>query len=207
MAGREKIDWTALQAEWIVGNLSNVALAKKFGVDEKAIRKRAKAEGWVRDDGELYRKKVEQKLQERAAAAVRTEVRKGKAKAAAESEVSDLAAEAGAQVVESHRRDAREARFLVGILFGQLRDAATQRELLIEAAQQMADDEGEHSAEAKALLMKMRQALNLPSNASTARDLTVALKNLVYIERGAFGLDKPPKDSGGAAAVAYDVSF
>jgi hypothetical protein len=41
-------EWLALRAEWEVGAISNLALAAKYNVSEKAIRKRAVAEGWTR---------------------------------------------------------------------------------------------------------------------------------------------------------------
>lgn len=48
MARRSKADWKAVEAEFRAGALSNRQIAKKFGVSESAIRKRAEAGGWVR---------------------------------------------------------------------------------------------------------------------------------------------------------------
>lgn len=45
MADRQ-IDWAAIKAEWIAGQLSVRAIAKAFGVSESAVRKRSSAESW-----------------------------------------------------------------------------------------------------------------------------------------------------------------
>ena len=46
-------EWLALRAEWEMGTVSNLALAAKFNVSEKAIRKRAVSEGWARSPAAL----------------------------------------------------------------------------------------------------------------------------------------------------------
>lgn len=45
MAERQ-IDWAAIKAEWIAGQLSVRAIAKAFGVSESAVRKRSSADSW-----------------------------------------------------------------------------------------------------------------------------------------------------------------
>lgn len=46
-------EWLALRAEWEMGTISNLALAAKFNVSEKAIRKRAVSEAWARSPAAL----------------------------------------------------------------------------------------------------------------------------------------------------------
>ncbi|KAA0592957.1 hypothetical protein J2848_005687 [Azospirillum lipoferum] len=48
MAKRDDIDWTAIEAAFRAGTLSNRQIAERFGVSEANIRKRAKAGDWVR---------------------------------------------------------------------------------------------------------------------------------------------------------------
>lgn len=48
MAKRDDIDWTAIEAAFRAGKLSNRQIAERFGVSEANIRKRAKAGDWVR---------------------------------------------------------------------------------------------------------------------------------------------------------------
>lgn len=40
-------DWNKIRKEYIKTNISQRALAKKYGVCEKSVAKRSKAEGWV----------------------------------------------------------------------------------------------------------------------------------------------------------------
>ena len=44
---REDVNWEAVRAEYVAGDVGQVALAKKHGVSVYALRKRAGAEGWV----------------------------------------------------------------------------------------------------------------------------------------------------------------
>lgn len=48
MNKRDDLDWTAIRADFEGRKLSNRRIAKKHGVSESAIRKRAEAENWVR---------------------------------------------------------------------------------------------------------------------------------------------------------------
>ncbi|WP_376959668.1 terminase [Azospirillum sp. A26] len=48
MAKRADIDWTAVEAAFRAGKLSNRQIAERFGASEANIRKRAKAGNWVR---------------------------------------------------------------------------------------------------------------------------------------------------------------
>lgn len=44
--GKRRIDWAAIQAEYIGGNIGQRRLAEKHGVPFGSLRDRAKAEGW-----------------------------------------------------------------------------------------------------------------------------------------------------------------
>jgi hypothetical protein len=57
---KTKIDWSAVEKEYSLGQLSNCSLAKKYGVSEGAIRKWAKKEGWQRDLKETFDKALEE---------------------------------------------------------------------------------------------------------------------------------------------------
>lgn len=47
-AQTRKIDWPAIEKDYRAGSMSNVDLAAWYSITEGAIRKRAKAHGWVR---------------------------------------------------------------------------------------------------------------------------------------------------------------
>src|SRR3712207_417649 len=48
MNKRDELVWTAVEADFRGGTLSNRQIAKRHGVSESAIRKRSESEGWVR---------------------------------------------------------------------------------------------------------------------------------------------------------------
>lgn len=51
MTRSSKIDWSPVRIEYEAGRASNRKLAARFGVSEGALRKQAKAGGWVRTKG------------------------------------------------------------------------------------------------------------------------------------------------------------
>jgi hypothetical protein len=46
--GKRDIDWAAIQAEYIGGNIGQAKLAKAHGITSSALKKRAVADGWYR---------------------------------------------------------------------------------------------------------------------------------------------------------------
>ncbi len=44
---REAVNWEAVRAEYMAGDMSRAALARKHGVSDYALRKRIVAEGWA----------------------------------------------------------------------------------------------------------------------------------------------------------------
>ena len=169
------IDWEAVEREYRAGQLSNRMIAEKHGISDTAIRKRAKAQGWSKDLTEKVRQEVRSQL-------VRAEVR---TPSVSDREVIEVAAATGAQVVRTHRKDIRTAADIVGLLMGQLLDAASNREELAEAIEEeTANDETGHRR------AKLYRAISLQSHAAIVRDLSTAAKNLVQLERQAYNLDE-----------------
>lgn len=169
------IDWPAIEAEYRVGQLSNRMIAEKHGVSEGMIRKKAKAQGWLKDLTDKVRREVRTQL-------VRDSVRMPNV---SEREAVTQAGITGAEVVRTHRKDVRTAAGLVSLLMDQLHAAAGSREELEGAVAEMCKDDETGQREAR--LMK---AISLPTHAGTIRDLSTALKNLVTIERQAYNLDE-----------------
>ena len=168
-------DWPAIEAEYRVGQLSNRMIAEKHGVSEGMIRKKAKAQGWLKDLTDKVRREVRTQL-------VRDSVRMPNV---SEREAVTQAGITGAEVVRTHRKDVRTAAGLVSLLMDQLHAAAGSREELEGAVAEMCKDDETGQREAR--LMK---AISLPTHAGTIRDLSTALKNLVTIERQAYNLDE-----------------
>jgi uncharacterized protein YbjQ (UPF0145 family) len=46
LVGKKRIDWAAIQAEYIGGNIGQKRLAEKHGIAFGTLRKRAETEGW-----------------------------------------------------------------------------------------------------------------------------------------------------------------
>lgn len=177
-------DWEAIERAYRAGALSIRTIADRNGISDTAIRKKAKASGWVRDLSEQVRKEVRNKL-------VRGEVRDGQcANPERDAEIVEEAAEEGATVVRSHRRDIRKASNLANLLMDDLLMTIQQRESIEDAIEEETRDDSNGMRRAN-----MLGAVSLPSNAKTLFQLSSAMKNLQVLERQAFNLDDKEQSS------------
>ena len=177
-------DWEAIERAYRAGALSIRTIADRNGISDTAIRKKAKASGWVRDLSEQVRKEVRNKL-------VRGEVRDGQcANPERDAEIVEEAAEEGATVVRSHRRDIRKASNLANLLMDDLLTTIQQRESIEDAIEEETRDDSNGMRRAN-----MLGAVSLPSNAKTLFQLSSAMKNLQVLERQAFNLDDKEQSS------------
>ncbi|MFJ2491462.1 hypothetical protein ACIOV9_07935 [Pseudomonas iridis] len=175
-------DWEAIERAYRAGSLSIRTIAERQGVSDTAIRKKAKALGWARDLSDQVRKEVRSKL-------VRGEVRNDQgANCELDAEIIEEAAEEGARVVRSHRRDIRKATNLANLLMDDLLSTIQRREEIEEdiEAETSEDNNGMRRA-------SMLAAVSLPSNSKTLFQLTSAMKNLQVLERQAYSLDEKEK--------------
>ncbi|KQQ60144.1 hypothetical protein ASF84_05410 [Pseudomonas sp. Leaf127] len=190
-------DWEAIERAFRAGALSIRTIADRHGVSDTAIRKRAKAAGWERDLSEQVRKEVRNKL-------VRGEVREDQcANPEQDAEIIEEAAEEGATVVRSHRRDVRKATNLANLLMDDLLLTIQRREEIEDAIEE--ETKGDQNGMRRA---SMLAAVGLPSNAKTLFQLSSAMKNLQILERTAFGLDEkePSKDSDDLSKLMDELS-
>ena len=175
-------DWESIERAYRAGSLSIRTIAERQGVSDTAIRKRAKALGWARDLSDQVRKEVRSKL-------VRGEVRNDQgANCELDAEIIEEAAEEGARVVRSHRRDIRKATNLANLLMDDLLSTIQRREEIEEdiEAETSEDNNGMRRA-------SMLAAVSLPSNSKTLFQLSSAMKNLQVLERQAYSLDEKEK--------------
>lgn len=175
-------DWEAIERAYRAGSLSIRTIAERQGVSDTAIRKKAKALGWARDLSDQVRKEVRSKL-------VRGEVRNDQgANCELDAEIIEEAAEEGARVVRSHRRDIRKATNLANLLMDDLLSTIQRREEIEEdiEAETSEDNNGMRRA-------SMLAAVSLPSNSKTLLQLSSAMKNLQVLERQAYSLDEKEK--------------
>ncbi|WP_348971427.1 hypothetical protein [Pseudomonas atacamensis] len=175
-------DWEAIERAYRAGSLSIRTIAERQGVSDTAIRKKAKALGWARDLSDQVRKEVRSKL-------VRGEVRNDQgANCELDAEIIEEAAEEGARVVRSHRRDIRKATNLANLLMDDLLSTIQRREEIEE------DIEAETSEDSNGMRRaSMLAAVSLPSNSKTLFQLSSAMKNLQVLERQAYSLDEKEK--------------
>lgn len=174
----KQTDWEAIERAFRAGALSIRTIADRHGVSDTAIRKRAKAGGWERDLSEQVRKEVRNKL-------VRGEVRDDQpANPENDAEIIEEAAQEGATVVRSHRRDIRKATNLADLLMDDLLLTIRKREEIEDAIEDETREDKNGMRRAS-----MLAAVALPSNAKTLFQLSSAMKNLQILERQAFNLD------------------
>lgn len=175
---KAKTDWESIERDYRAGVLSIREVAKIYGITDTAIRKKAKAEKWQRDLTDKVAEKVRADL-------VRDAVRTTDAKADArtEKEIVEGAAAMVVQVVREHRAGINSGRGIVSLLMSQLTDVAGKRDDF-EAAIAL-ETEGDKTSDRYNRLMK---AVSIPAHASTVRDLSTAMKNLIFLERQAFNI-------------------
>ncbi|RTX19031.1 hypothetical protein DZA16_02685 [Pseudomonas aeruginosa] len=179
---KKTADWESIERAYRAGALSIRTIADRHGVSDTAIRKKAKALGWERDLSEQVRKEVRNKL-------VRGEVRDPHyANPERDAEIIEEAAEEGARVIRSHRRDIRKATNLADLLMDDLLMTISLREEIYETIEDETSDDGNGMRRAN-----MQAAIALPSNAKTLYQLSSAMKNLQVLERTAYGLDGDSK--------------
>lgn len=184
MPDKKKIDWEAIEREYRAGQLSVSEIGRQNDVSHTAINKRAKKDGWTRDLTKRVRQEVSARL-------VSDEVSAANAKQAVE-----LAAERGVQVVREHRNTAGRGRDMTIRLLAEL-DATTTYAGELEGM--IADaDAGDDNKRLAAL----EKVLSLPSRAGILKDLSLAARTWVQIERQAFNLD----DDNGGGSVQVVIS-
>ena len=198
-------DWAAIERDYRAGVKSMRLIGKEYGVSNVAILKRAKKLGWERDLSERIRLKAQDKV---SRAMVSTEV--SKAKAANEARVVEVNAELQKNILLEHREHIQESRVIVRKLLQELGLQTDNREALEEFAEIAAEvQSGLRSAvngeRAEGLVTKDQErrftqayntiinAVSLQTRAQIGQRLIDALKNVVALEREAFGIDDKTK--------------
>ena len=174
-------DWEAIESAYRAGVMSLREIASQHDISEGAIRKRAKRDDWLRDLNAKIKARSDDMVRKQE---VRRQVR-------TETSLSErVLIEATAEVITSvrmeHRGDIRRARELANVLFDELSAecadvAALEKlgELMIEP-----DDNGRDK-----LNEIYHAVISLPERVKSAKALSETLKNLIGLERQAYGLD------------------
>lgn len=193
MTDKKPTDWERIEQLYRAGVLSVREIAVTCGTSHTAINKRAKAHGWERD--------LKAKIKAKADALV------SKAEVSTKVSTETLATERGivdanAQVIAdirmAHRTDIGRSRRLANKLLDELEGLTEEQGTLKELIAQLKDsDEGADMSDVLALASKMS---SLPSRTKTMKELAETLRNLVILERQAYGIDANPEDDTKAPA-------
>lgn len=179
MTKRKKYDWEAIERDYRAGMLSIREISRKHDVPESSIRYQAKKYGWQRSLSGKVRERAQEKL-------LRKELRNPNAN---DDEVVEEAADTVTAVQLCHRKDIKDGRGFVELFYAHLREAAINRadiEDQIYEHTKASDPDGKDDIKARNAMLR---AVSLPSHVGCLRDLSVALKNLVPLERQAFNMN------------------
>jgi len=179
---RKDIKWDDIEREYRAGQLSNSEIARQFGCVEGAIRARAQKYNWKRDLVSAVNKRIQSDL-------LRDDVRETNAQN--EDQIIRDAAARGVEVVRQHRDGIRMGRNLVGRLMHEL-DFTTSH--ISELQDDIYEETKDDTAQKRQSFML--RAVSLPSRSSTIRDLTLALRHVINLERQAFNLKAEDGDDG-----------
>lgn len=173
------IDWAKAERLYRAGRLSVKDIAETVGCKLNTLLDHVDAGGWRQDQRE--------QANELAAVALRLDgeiVFPGDV----DSDKAGIAAQAAHVLTISRRHAAiiHEAREATAELLTELRITAANRAKLEEYAHLVALDQGTLGAAERARLM--RQAVSLPTHSGVIKNLAGAIRNLVELERTAFGM-------------------
>ncbi len=193
-------DWEAIESAYRAGVMSLREIASQHGITHGAINKRAKKEGWERS--------LKEKINQKAEALVSK--REVSTKVSTEKTISErILIEANAEVIANvrmeHRGDIRRARELTNNLFDELSAECADVPALRKLGELMLspDDNGRDK-----LNEIYHSIISLPERVKSAKALSETLKNLVGLERQAYGLDdvQPNKTASQLSELMDDLS-
>jgi DNA-binding cell septation regulator SpoVG len=182
-APKKDVDWESIEIEYRAGTKPLKLIGAQYGVSDAGIIKRAKKEGWVRDLQAPIREKAQQKVELAVANAA------GKAKN--EQQVIEVNAEVQKDIILSHREDVGRARRLVMSMLEELEETTNSKEFISQLIELMRAPDENGVDKINDLLNKV---MALPSRAGTMKSLSDSLKNLIALEREAFGVGEKGRD-------------
>jgi transposase-like protein len=177
---RRKPDWELIEKSFRLDQFSIREIARRHNINVSSITRKAKKEGWVRDKTEEVRHRTKMAMLKQQGSNKKQHL--GNVEVTRED--IDLAVETNIVVLSGHRKAIGNGQKIVDILQGHLLDATiTRDELEEEVVDATAEDLNTNRRN------QMLKAISLPAHAAVAKDLSVALKNLVGLERVAYSLD------------------
>ena len=190
---KRTIDWERIEVQYRAGLLSTREIAAQHRVSHTAINKRAKTEGWDRDLSARIRARAEAVVSK---AEVSAEV--SNAKLATDREVVEAAGNLVASIHLTQRSDIKRARAVGMKLLAELEAQTDELDLVEQLADAIRDDDPEKRLDA------LERVISLGSRTKVAKDLADTLKNLVGLEREAYGIDRIPPEPPPAPEINDD---
>lgn len=180
-------DWEAIESAYRAGVLSIREIASKNSLSDGAIRKRAKKENWTRDLAQKIKNKSDELVRTKE---VRTSVR-------TESTLSErVLIEANAEVIANvrmeHRGDIRRARSIANALFDELGTECADIESFRKLGELLQSPDENGKDKLNDIYMAV---ISMPERVKSMKALSETLKNLIGLERQAYGIDDTPKDN------------
>ncbi|HDU8645570.1 TPA: hypothetical protein RG704_000229 [Morganella morganii subsp. morganii] len=174
-------DWEAIESAYRAGVMSLREIASQHDISEGAIRKRAKRDDWSRDLNAKIKARSDYMVRKQE---VRRQVRSETA--LSERVLIEATAEVITNVRMEHRGDIRRARELANVLFDELSAECADVDALEKLGELMIepDDNGRDK-----LNELYHAVISLPERVKSAKALSETLKNLIGLERQAYGLD------------------
>lgn len=196
MTEKQQPDWERIEQLYRAGLLSVREIAAACGVSHTAIQKKAKALGWERD--------LQAKIKAKADSLVaKAEVAKEVATEtmATERGIVDANAKVIADIRIGHRTDIGRYRRLANKLLEELEGLTDNRDLFEQLGELLLspDDNGMDR-----LNDLYRKVIDLPNRTKVMKELGETLKNLITLERQAYGL---ANDDAGGPPPAADNAF
>lgn len=186
------LDWERIECEYRAGVLSTREIAGEHEISHTAINKRAKAHGWTRDLSAKIQAKAEALVSRQA---VSTEV--SKQRLATDMEVVEANATQIARVRSEHRTDIGKSRSLAMRMLVELEEQTDSLDAFEKLGEFLYDPDEKGKDKRNEAYSK---AISLSGRVANIKALSETLKNLVGLERQAYGVDQlseAPEDKRG----------
>ena len=173
-----KVDWAAMEREYRKGVRSNTDIAKEFGVSDSQLSKRSIAYGWVKDYNPHLKALTESKL-------LVSKIENSRKSSEPTSAELELAAQVRADRIREHRGDIARLRRIANRLIDELEGVSESRGIVEQMT--LALEQGDMDELSKAC----KRATSLQTRSKTLVDLVTCMKQIVALEREAYGIDQP----------------
>ena len=183
-ARRARVDWEAVEPHYRAGIRALKDIGAEFEVSDAAIIKHARVNGWDRNLKAKIQAKADAKV---SAAMVSAEV-------SAQTKITEavrveVEAEVQARVRIGQRKDIQRSRTLCMTLLGELESQTGNLPGLQDLGEMLRNPDNNGADKVNDIY---RAVISLPERTKTMKALAESLKNLVALEREAFGIDTAP---------------